>query len=216
MEMEFEPDRPRGFLSPADRKYLLGLTEMTHEQSKRNAEARIRNRVTNGIVDFYLLIRNLERKDRRQIFEKGLDDPAFEYGLVGMLAFSYMGLKETGMDFEHVLAPAITRAEEAYAAEGFGTTVDVTVSLDVQVERREELDSVATRLKAGEPVAPDEFMSVMAGDDEVLDHLDAVMLDMSKGTLGMDDEEYVQRVGAFLGSDPELLDDDLVRIPVEQ
>ncbi|WP_439026149.1 hypothetical protein [Haloarchaeobius sp. DT45] len=214
MKMEFEPDRPRGLLSKADRRYLLGMTEMAHDQSRRNAEARIRKRVTNGIVDFYLLIRNLERKDRRQIFEKGLEDPAFEYGLTGLLAFTYMGLKETGMDFEHVLGPAITRAEEAYAAEGFGTTVDVTVTLDVTVERAEELDSVAARLEAGEAVAPDEFMSVMAGDDEVLDRLDEVVLDMSKGNLGMDDAEYVERVGAFLGSDPEWLDDDRVRIAV--
>ncbi|WP_435360282.1 hypothetical protein [Haloarchaeobius sp. DFWS5] len=213
--MEFDADRPRGVLSKADREYLLGLSEMTHEQSKRNAEARIRKRVTHGILDFYLLIRNLDREDRRQIFEKGLDDPGFEYGLTGMTAFTYMGLKEAGMDFEHVLAPAITRAEEAYAAEGFGTTVDVDVTFEVSVSRAERLDSVAAKLRAGEPVAPDAFMSVMAGDDEVLSDIDEVVLDVSKGNLGMEESEFIDRVGAFLGSDPEWLSDELVRIPVE-
>ncbi|WP_435335778.1 hypothetical protein [Haloarchaeobius sp. TZWWS8] len=212
--MEFEPDRPRGLLSKADREYLLGLSEMTHEQSKRNAEARIRERVTHGILDFYLLIRQLERKDRRQIFEKGLDDAQFQYGLTGMTAFAYMGLKEAGMEFEHVLAPAITRAEEAYAAEGFGTTVDVEVTFDVTVSPRERLTTVADRLRAGEAVAPDEFMSVMAGDDEVLEDIDEVVLDLSQGELGMEEGEFVDRVGAFLGSEPDWLDDEQVRIPV--
>jgi hypothetical protein len=212
--MEFDPDRPRGLLSQADREYLLGLTEMEHEQSKRNAEARIRKRVTNGILDFYLLIRNLERKDRRQIFEKGLDDPQFRYGLIGMTTFAYMGLKESGMDFEHVLEPAITRAEEAYAAEGFESAVDVDVTFGVDVTAASSLESITTRLRAGEAVSPEEFMSVLTGDEDVLSAVEVVTLDMSKAGLGMDDEEFVDRVASFLDGDPSWIDDDRVQIPV--
>ncbi|WP_435349077.1 hypothetical protein [Haloarchaeobius sp. HRN-SO-5] len=196
--MEFDPDRPRGLLSRADREYLLGMREMDHEQSKRNAEARIRNRVTEGITDFYLLIRNLERKDRRQIFEKGMDDPTFRYGLIGMTTFTYMGMKETGMDFAHVLEPGVTRAEEAYAAEGFDSTVDVDVTFEVDVSMEATLDSVAERLRAGEPLAPDEFLSVMGGDEDVLESVEAVTLDLKEGSVGMDDEEFVERVAGFL------------------
>jgi len=212
--MEFDPDRPRGMLSRADREYLLGLTEMEHEQSKRNAEARIRKRVTEGIVDFYLLIRNLERKDRKQIFEKGMDDPAFRYGLVGMQTFAYMGMKETGMEFEHILEPAITRAEEAYAAEGFDSTVDVDVTFDVDVTLSTGLDSVAERLRAGEAVGPNEFLSVMGGEGDVLEDVEAVTLDLSAGGIGMEHGEFVDRVAAFLDGDTTWENEERVHIAV--
>lgn len=212
--MEFDPDRPRGLLSRADREYLLGLTEMEHEQSKRNAEARIRQRVTEGIVDFYLLVRHLQRKDRKQIFEKGMDDPAFRYGLVGMQTFAYMGLKESGMEFEHILEPAITRAEEVYAAEGLDSTVDVDVTFDVDVRLGTGLDSVAERLRAGEALAPDEFLSVMGGEGDVLEDMETVTLDLTMGDIGMEHGEFVDRVAAFLDGEATWEGEDRVHIAV--
>lgn len=74
---------------------------MTHDQSRRNAEARIRKRVIIAIEDFTLLVHTLKPKDRDGIFG-AVDGPAF---VDGVLSFTYLGLKESGMDFESVLTP---------------------------------------------------------------------------------------------------------------
>jgi hypothetical protein len=212
--MEFDPDRPRGVLSPADREFLLGLSEMSHDQSRRNAEARIRERVTNGILDFYLLVRHLKRKDRRQIFDKNLDDTAFRYGLVGMVTFCYMGCKEQGMEFEPGLEPAIRRAEEVYAAEGFDSTVDVDVTFDVTAEPAQPIDDVAESIREGRAVTPGEFLAVMAGETEVLGEVDAVLLRLGVGDVGLDEDEFVARIASFMDGDLEWLDDDRVRVHI--
>ncbi len=210
--MDHEPDRPRGMLSQADREYLLGLSDMAHEQSKRNAEARIRKRVTNTVVDFYVLINTLKRKDRRQVFDKGLDDERFRAGLTGAMAFFYMGLTESGLDFESILEPAVRRAEEVYAAEGLDSTVSVDVTFDVNVETDSDLEDVAARVERGEAVTPGEFFSMVAGDGTPLDDVDAVVLQLGVGELGLDEEAFVARAAEFLDGDLEWVADDRVRI----
>jgi len=199
-------------LSQADREYLLGLSDMAHEQSKRNAEARIRKRVTNTVVDFYLLINTLKRKDRRQVFDKGLDDERFRAGLTGAMAFFYMGLTESGLDFESILEPAVRRAEEVYAAEGLDSTVSVDVTFDVAVETDSDLDDVAERVGRGEAVTPGEFFSMVAGDGAPLDDVDAVVLQLGVGELGLDEEAFVARAAEFLDGELEWVADDRVRI----
>jgi len=212
--MEFDPDRPRGVLSKADRRYLLGLTEMEHEQSRRNAEARIRERIANGIEDFYLVARRLKQKDRRQVFDKHLDETAFRYGLVGMLTFAYMGTKESGMNFEHLVEPAIRRAEEVYVAERLNSTVDVDVTFDVSVEAGTTLETVAERIREDEAVTPGEFFSVMAGDTDVLEEVESVVLQLGVADLGLEEESFVARVAEFMDGDLEWLADDRVRVHI--
>lgn len=204
-----DADRPRGILSPADREYLLGEAEMAHEQSRRNAEARIRQRVTDAVLDFGLLVHALSEKDRRQIFEKGLDDEAFADGLMTMLAFAYMGLKEQGVDFEHVLVPAIRKSEEVYAADALGSTVGVDVTFDVETTVETELDDVHARIREHEPVTPTElFSTVVAGDSAIADASSIVL------QLGTDEDrdDYVDRFARFLDADVEELPLNRVRL----
>lgn len=212
--MEFEPDRPRGVLSTADRRYLLGMTDMDHEQSRRNAEARIRDRIANGIADFYLVARRLKRKDRRQVFDKNLDETPFRYGLVGILTFAYMGSKESGMNFEHLLEPAIRRAEEVYVAERLQSTVDVDVTLEVGVEAGTTLETVADRIREGEAVTPGEFFSVMSGETRILGAVERIDLQLGVADLGLEEEAFVARVAEFMDGDLEWLADDRVRVHV--
>lgn len=212
--MEFEPDRPRGVLSKADRRYLLGMTDMDHEQSRRNAEARIRKRIANGIEDFYLVARRLKQKDRRQVFDKNLDETAFRYGLVGMLTFAYMGSKESGMDFEHLLDPAIRRAEEVYVAERLQSVVEVDVTFEVDVEAGATLETVADRIRKGEAVTPGEFFAVMSGETQILGGVESIDLQLGVADLALEEEAFVARVAAFMDGDLEWLADDRVRIHV--
>ncbi len=199
--MDFDIDRPRGMLSKADRTYLLGEAEMTHDQSKRNAEARIRNRVHETVVDFNLLVHTLAEKDRRQVFEAAADDPEFIRGLRGMLSFAYLGLKETGVDFEHVLEPAVRKAEEVHAAGALSSTVDVDVTFDVATHTRTNIDDVTARIRDGRAVTPGELFSVVVGDDESLTDVETILV-QCRG----DEEreaEFVARLADFFDAEVE-------------
>lgn len=193
--MNADTDRERGILSTADREYLLGEVEMSHEQSKRNAEARIRRRITDGIVDFDLFLHHLERTDRRQIFEQATTDEAVVDGLTAMLAFAYIGLKEQGIDFERVLVPAVRGAEEAYAVEQSATNVTVDVDFDVETTVNTTLEGIDDRIAAGDPVTPRELFSlVIEGGRDVANH-DRIRLRLAGDG---SDRDHVDRLAAYL------------------
>jgi len=195
--MNTDIDRDRGVLTPADRAYLLGETEMSHEQSKRNAEARIRNRIREGIVDFDLLVHSLDRKDRRQIFESTADDETFVDGVTAMLSFAYIGLKEQGVDFDRVLVPAISGAERAYGIDQRSANVTVDVEFDVETTVEARLDGIAERLDDGDPVAPRELFSLVMEGERALADYDRI-------TLRLDDEDdraHVTRLAEYLDAD---------------
>ncbi|HMB51303.1 MAG TPA: hypothetical protein VKM69_11655 [Natronoarchaeum rubrum] len=196
--MNADIDRDRGVLTPADRGYLLGETEMSHEQSKRNAEARIRNRIREGIVDFDLLVHSLDRKDRRQVFESATDDDeTFVDGVTAMLSFAYIGLKEQGVDFERVLVPAVSGAERAYGIDQQSANVTVDVEFDVETTVEARLDGIAERLDDGDPVAPRELFSLVMEGERALD-------DYERITLRLEDEgdrAHVTRLAEYLDAD---------------
>ncbi|WP_276254551.1 hypothetical protein [Halomontanus rarus] len=193
--MNTDTDRERGLLSTADREYLLDEREMSHEQSKRNAEARIRRRITDGIVDFDLLVHSLEPTDREQIFEQARTDEAFVDGLTAMLAFAYIGLKEQGIDFERVLVPAVRSAEEAYAVEQSSTNVTVDVGFDVETTVNTTLEGIDDRIAAGELVTPRELFSlVIEGGRDVANH-DRIRLRLAGDG---SDRDHVDRLATYL------------------
>lgn len=197
--MDTEIDRERGVLSRADREYLLGERELGHEQSKRNAEARIRRRVHAAVLDFDLLLHTLSEKDRRQVFERGTDDDAFLDGVQAMLAFVYLGTTRQGLDFGDLLAPAVRSSEEYVAATDHEETVSVEVTFDVETEVESSLEGIAERLADGEPVTPRELFSIlMQGEYGVREH-DRIDL------VGIDDRHvadgFVERLATYLDGD---------------
>lgn len=209
--MDYDVDRPRGVLSPADRAFLLGETEMEHDQSARNARARIRERVTNAILDFVLLVHALDKHDRRQLFEKSVDEGPFVDGLMAQLSFAYMGCKESGVEFAEVLEPAIRKSEEVYAAEVLGTTADVSVTLDVDVEYGTELDDVTAAIEAGETVTPAELFTVAMANDPILEAVDTIDLQRS-GEGPHDGPAFVERIADYLDAEVHEVDPGRVRL----
>ncbi|MXV61388.1 hypothetical protein GS429_04775 [Natronorubrum sp. JWXQ-INN-674] len=166
--MNTNTDRERGVLSPADRAYLLGEREMSHDQSKRNAEARIRRRIHAAALDFDLLLHTLPEKDRKQVFEQTATDEAFLDGLRAMFAFVYLGTTNYGVDFESVLEPAVRNSEEYLAAADREESVSVDVTFEVEATIESSLEGIAERLADGEPVTPRELFSlVMQGSCDV-------------------------------------------------
>jgi hypothetical protein len=194
--MNTDTDRERGLLTAADREFLLDEVEMEHEQSKRNAAARIRRRIENGVLDFDLAVHYLDERDRRQVFERATEDEAFVDGVVAMLSFAYIGLKEQGVDFERVLQRAVSGAERAYAVEQFSANVDVDVTFDVDVDVNSSLEGVEERIEAGTPVTPRALFSlVMERETDLVEH-DRITLRVDDGAAS--ENEHVERLADYL------------------
>lgn len=213
--MDSDPDRPRGMLSPADRAFLLGETEMDHDQSRRNAEARIRERVTNTILDFDLLIHHLREKDRQQVFEKSMDEDGFRQGLMAMLAFAYAGSKDAGIDFAHLLEPAVRKTEEVQAASTLGSTVDVDVDFAVETTPATPLDDVTGKVDAGDPVTPAELFSLVVDDADALAGVEEVLVQLGGEDGAHAGPEFVEKLAAFLGGEIEERPLNRVRISID-
>ncbi|WP_049888723.1 hypothetical protein [Natronococcus occultus] len=192
--MNTDTDRDRGILTPADRAFLLGERELGHEQSRRNAEARIRRRVIDSILDFDLLLHTLPEKDRRQVFEEVATDPDALDGLRAALAFTYIGTSEQGLDFEDVLVPAVRHSEEACAASRRGANVSVEVTFEVETSVETTLEGVAERLADGDPVSPQElFALIMQGEHDPATH-ERIALVTSDGA----DDQFLERLATYL------------------
>ncbi len=211
--MNSDIDRERGVLSPADRAYLLGEREMSHEQSKRNAEARIRRRIHAAVLDFDLLLHTLPEKDRKQLFEQTTTDEAFLDGLRALVAFLYLGTETYGVDFEDILEPAIRSSEEYLAATDREANVSVDVTLDVETTVESSLEGVAARLDADEPVTPRELFSlVMQGTYDARSH-DRITL------VRTDDEQtpdgFLERLASYLDGELRSVSDSRAVIRLE-
>lgn len=195
--MNTDIDRKRGVLTRADRAYLLGETEMTHEQSKRNAEARIRRRITNALLDFDLLVHMLARKDRQQVFERAATDDELLDGVTAMLAFTYLGLKEQGIEFEEVLSPAVRSSEEAYAASELEANVSVDLTFEVETTVEATFEGIESRLENREPVTPRELFSLAIERGHDVTAHDRIVL--VRGEDDGADDEFVERLTDYLG-----------------
>lgn len=212
--MNTETDRERGVLSPADRAYLLGDREMSHEQSKRNAEARIRRRIHAAMLDFDLLLHTLPEKDRKQLFERTTTDEAFLDGLRAAVAFLYLGTEKHGVDFEDVLEPAIRSSEEYLAATDRAANVSVDVTFDVETTVESSLEGIVARLDVGDPVTPRELFSlVMQGEYDARSH-DRITL------VRVDDERtpdgFLERLASYLGGELDQTGDSQAVIRLEE
>lgn len=104
-------DRPRGILTPDDRRYLFGEKELTDE-SERNVRARIRERLFNSLLDFRLLWRLLEDRDLEQVFSP--DDEREKHDLrpavQDMFALAILGLRANDDHYSARIELAIEQA----------------------------------------------------------------------------------------------------------
>ncbi len=204
--MNADTDRERGVLSPADRAFLLGERDLEHPQSRRNARARIRQRVHDAMLDFDLLLHTLSNDDRQQIFDEVHTDEAFLDALRAMLAFTYVGTAEQGMAFEEVLLPAVRSSEGAMAAKTQGENVDVEVTFEVETTPVNSLEGVAARLETGSPVTPRELFSlIMEGSHDPAQYDEITLLTGDPGVGSQPgDEQFLERLASYLDADLEV------------
>jgi hypothetical protein len=157
-----EQGRERG-LSRADREYLAsnGETIAKSENAHINIRHRIRSRVRESIVDFWLLTEYLSERDRDLIFREsndGWDNWELQIGLKNAIQFFYTALGESDLvDFETVLASGIHDAER----EKNDSPVLVDVDFDVEVDEQFRVEEAYEKFQRGVPLSPMEIGTLL-------------------------------------------------------
>jgi hypothetical protein len=168
-------NRPSGVLTEADREFLESngdYYEGENARQKRYQRRRgIRGRITQSLLDFQHIRTYLDDKLRGQIFDEpekngAESDTEFRAAIQSLLAWLYLGCREAGIDFEHLLETAVTRAEEDYQRENGGDIVDVEVDLDVEVTARYDgVEELGRALEEGTTLAARNIYKIpMVGD----------------------------------------------------
>jgi hypothetical protein len=153
-----EQNNERGILTPSDRAYLTGESEMNSKQSERNTRFRIRNRIQTSIQDFDIILANLDKKDRHKVFKKILtrDGEPIElttsHELVQTLTFLYEGIEEQEYEFEEVLDLAIAHSETRRG----NVVQDINVKISIESEQP-DTDELLKRLRSGEDLSDAEL-----------------------------------------------------------
>lgn len=156
-------ERPRGVLNKRERQYLLGETDIEPKSpEERSIRQDIREHIKHGLVDFQLLRRSLEERDREQIIpENSLHsdrlrpESSLRGGLTSMLAFAFQ-LEAHEAEFAESLEHAI---EWAVLESGWKAEVDV----DINLQRTVRLDEIDGRVEAegSDAVSQDDLMALL-------------------------------------------------------
>lgn len=142
-----DADRPRGILSKRDRQFLVeeSYREELTPQSRRNVRSRLRERVRNAILDFYLLDEYLDERDRDSVFS-GIDSGMRE-GLHSTMAFLYRGADSNTETFESWIEGGLTHIE----LEGRSRLLvdPPTVAMDITPGESVDPDAVEAKIDQG-------------------------------------------------------------------
>jgi hypothetical protein len=153
-----EQNRDRGILTSADRSFLNGEAELRNEQSRRDARYRIRNRLSNAILDFQILLNSLDEKDSESVFENLLSQNGEEielapnHELIQAITFLYEGIEGQGFDFEKVLELAIVRSETRQGR----VVQDIEIQINIDSETPDP-NELLERLRSGEDLSDAEL-----------------------------------------------------------
>lgn len=168
-DKETEINRGRGVLTSSDRKFLAGQTDMEAE-SERQARQRIRDRIKNGLRDFWFIQHGLPEKDRELIADDIWADagPLWQ-GYIDMLGFFYRLETENNYDLEGDLFNAIKEAESIMQQD---RAAKISVDVEFSVERKivNEHSDLNEKFENNEPMTPEEAHTLIVESD-YFDHL---------------------------------------------
>jgi hypothetical protein len=153
--------RERG-LSKADRRYLAseGGT-VDHEGTDVNTRIRIRERIRESIIDFWLITEYLSDHDRDLIFRESdeqWDNWELQIGIKNAVQFFYGALEESDIaDFPTMIESGI----HDHARDQADGPVEVDVDFDVEVEQQFAITDALQKFKRGEPMTPIEIGALL-------------------------------------------------------
>jgi len=162
-------ERDRGVLTKSDREFLIGEKEL-EGQAERNARYRIRNRVEDALLDFFLL-NAISEEDRKRIFENIISGPDGTKPLTETINFLYQGCfdvadsQEGGEDlFKESLYTAIRQVERS--------RFEVVADPKLSIERdRPDHDKLHNKLIAGNATIQEFTFYMENGDGTVYNEL---------------------------------------------
>lgn len=151
---ELPDDRDRGILSERDRKFLRGDSDVEPKSDReRKVREDIRGRIFHGMVDFSLIFRCLEERDREQIFDFSdrteKEAWALQNGMMYALALLYEQSHRDGApEFEYLFRVAVGAVEQ-----GGGTITfePPEISVNIDTSGVVDLGSIGEKLEEGRP-----------------------------------------------------------------
>lgn len=171
-----DTDRGAGVLTRKQREYLLGRKDFENSQSERDMRYKIRERIKNGLLDFKILARELEERDREQIFkdvrsavQRGdtqftEDEILRENELSGMVhavAFLYLATGDIDVPLERVVELGVRETKTG----GLFAPSDVEVTIDEKIETDHQ--RLFEKIEEDEPLTQIESMELasLAAED---------------------------------------------------
>lgn len=138
-------DRPRGILSPADRKYLRSDKSGYTRQAQHKRNEAIRQRVQNAILDMSVLHDHWPAEEREAVFGTTAASGEFGEGLAALLGLVYAETNPNGR-FKSLLSRGINDIERQRAAwEGYRVQVAFDVTPVTSMELGPLVDKVSRR-----------------------------------------------------------------------
>lgn len=148
-------DRPRGILSKTDRNYLAGRKDYKHEQSELNRKQEIRQRTENSLRDFVFLTNYLESNQKEKIFSAFEEDELEDLFSV-IFAFIYEGTGRDITQLEKIIKSGLMSDISRGAGKPHITDVK-SVSVDIDIEMKPDVDEAHDRFKQGKVLTPEEI-----------------------------------------------------------
>lgn len=184
---EDEIQRDRGILTPRDRQYLVGQTDLKAE-SERQVRQRIRDRLKNSVRDFMFIRWCLSERDR-EAFADDLyrDAGSLWQGYINMLSFFYRLNIDRGYRMESDLYNAIKSVEDQLEEER-GQTIEIDIDIVVDRQVIHDHSDLKDKYEENDPMTPEEFQTLLFDSD----HYDHLSL-----------EERWERFGQFLKGETE-------------
>lgn len=158
----YDADRPRGILTRRERRYLIGKSDIEEpSQDERGVRQAIREHLRHVLLDFQIIMSELEGRDRNQLipdddFEKA---PPLRGGLTSMVSFAYQLEDHTEEAFEETTEHAVEWAEQE---RGWQATADSTLTVD-RGERLDKLSEIARTEGIGNVSPRDRAALIMTG-----------------------------------------------------
>lgn len=149
-----DPDRDRGILSDADRRYLLADRDEWVSERTKQAESRRRNaiqkRVQNALLDFHLLVEYWPAERRDELFAADVgtaEDAELQAVLSDVIRFMYAGLGGP-QRFERPLREGVEKGEVTLGNVESGLLV--SVDFDVDYSTAHDIRGVIEDIRGGE------------------------------------------------------------------
>lgn len=174
--------RPRGVLSPTDREYLLGESDLEDKShGERRRREFIRERLLHAILDFRLIFEHLEQRDIVQVFDPVRDpgrDPdksrdrekedALRTGIEDAFAFLYGATRRSHPSFRHLVKQGVERGAERYFGRNDRATVEIEQPDRGRIEEIQKMID-AGRVDALTDAERDRVINVLAESGELPD-----------------------------------------------